>query len=88
MKTSKKTIYITEQKLWNNKHYLRGYAFLGGNVAIIRGVKSFLKETIIHEIGHLFGLNHCDDKTCIMGVDNDAYDSGDFCNKCKNQLRN
>jgi predicted Zn-dependent protease len=69
--------------LWYNRDYLRGLSFLNGNVAIIRGDKSFLEETTIHEIGHLFGLDHCSDITCIMALNNDEFDSGHFCNSCR-----
>lgn len=83
----KKTLYIVDKKLWANGDYLRGYALRGAGTLIVRGEKSFLRETIIHELGHTLGLSHCNDKTCIMAIQNDAYDSGDFCNKCKNKLR-
>jgi predicted Zn-dependent protease len=86
LNANKKTIYIVDKKLWSNGDYLRGYATRGGNTVIVRGEKSFLKETIIHELGHTLGLGHCTDKTCIMATENDAYDSGDFCNKCKSKL--
>jgi len=87
LKVNKKTLYITENKLWTNKIYLRGYSFLNGNVMIVQGDKNFLRETIIHEIGHIFGLDHCGDKTCIMAVLNDAFDSGRFCNRCLQFLK-
>lgn len=83
LKVPQKTVYVTEHRLWYNKEYLRGMAFLNGNVMIVRGDKSFLEETTIHEIGHMFGLNHCSDMTCIMAVNNDEFDSGRFCNYCQ-----
>jgi hypothetical protein len=82
LKVSNKTIYITENRLWTNKMFVRGYSFLNGNVMIVQGDNSFLKETIIHEIGHMFGLDHCGDMTCIMAINNDDFDSGKFCNRC------
>jgi predicted Zn-dependent protease len=65
---------------------LRGYTTLYGKSIFVRSNRSFLKETIIHEIGHTLGLDHCDDLTCIMAINNDTYDSGDFCNKCKSKI--
>ena len=81
-----KVLYIVDKKLWASGDYLRGYALQNGGTIIVRGDKSFLRETIIHEIGHTLGLGHCSDMSCIMAVNNDEYDSGNFCNKCKNQL--
>lgn len=76
-------IYITDKLLYDhNGTKLRGAAF-SDNIVVVRGDKSFMKETIIHEVGHLLGLNHCNDLTCVMAINNDDYDSGDFCNKCK-----
>jgi predicted Zn-dependent protease len=81
-----KTIYIVDKKLWAKGDYLRGYALRGGGTVLVRGNSSFLEETIIHELGHTLGLGHCDDLTCIMAIENDAYDSGTFCNNCKRKL--
>ena len=82
-----KTIYITENLLYdNNDILLRGTTSGDNNTIVVRGETRFLRETVIHELGHAFGLDHCEDLTCVMAVANDAYDSGDFCNKCKNNI--
>jgi predicted Zn-dependent protease len=87
LKVDSKTLYITEKELWTNRMYVRGYSFLNGNVLIVRGDKKILRETIIHEIGHIFGLDHCGDMSCIMAINNDDFDSGKFCNRCNNFLK-
>lgn len=82
-----RTVYITEELLYDNRGVLlRGTTSGDNNTIIVRGETRFLRETLIHEIGHSFGLDHCEDLTCVMAVANDAYDSGDFCNKCKNNI--
>ncbi|MGC9134276.1 archaemetzincin family Zn-dependent metalloprotease [Caldisphaera sp.] len=48
-----------------------------------------LKESI-HELGHLFGLNHCNSFNCVMNFSNKLSDvdnkSFNFCEKCKLSL--
>jgi len=48
-----------------------------------------LKEAI-HEVGHVFGLHHCDDRRCVMTFSNSLADtdlkSYDFCSRCRRQL--
>ncbi|MFX0036139.1 MAG: hypothetical protein ACFE9I_10930 [Candidatus Hermodarchaeota archaeon] len=51
-----------------------------------------IKE-IIHEIGHLIiGSNHCFNKLCVMRFSNDVKEidekSFNYCNECKQKLRN
>jgi predicted Zn-dependent protease len=87
LSTSEKTIYITEKELYDiNNNLLRGVASGNDQTIIVRGERRFMRETIIHEIGHTLGLKHCNDLTCIMSTNNDAYDSGDFCERCKEKL--
>ncbi len=49
-----------------------------------------LKETL-HELGHLFGLDHCNDPHCVMSFSNSLDDvdrkGSDFCPRCSMRLR-
>jgi len=48
-----------------------------------------LKEAV-HELGHVFGMRHCDDRRCVMAFSNSLADtdckSHDFCSRCRRQL--
>jgi len=48
-----------------------------------------LKEAI-HELGHVFGLRHCDNRRCVMAFSNSLADtdfkSHDFCSRCRRKL--
>jgi archaemetzincin len=48
-----------------------------------------IKEAI-HELGHLFGLSHCNNRLCVMHFSNSLYDTDikekRFCSDCKNNL--
>jgi hypothetical protein len=80
------TIYLTEEKLRTDNNDLRGYTTLYGKTIVVRSKKEFMRETLIHEIGHTLGLDHCNDMTCVMAINNDAEDSGDFCKKCTKSI--
>lgn len=84
-------VYVTSEPLISRSgENLRGMTHLGGTVIVLKG-GVHLKETLIHEMGHTFGLTHCDDETCIMAINNDETDSGEFCRKCRktlNEVRN
>lgn len=49
-----------------------------------------VKEAV-HELGHLFGLGHCDDRRCVMAFSNRLADTdfkiGTFCKQCEKQLQ-
>ncbi len=54
---------------------------------------SRLKKICVHELGHNFGLEHCETKTCLMQGANETIltiDNSDFslCEKCSNHLNN
>jgi hypothetical protein len=80
---SKKTLYLTNKLLVDDGVDLRGFTTINGETIIVRANRGFMKGTIIHEIGHTLGLEHCSDLTCVMATQNDEYDSGDFCENCK-----
>jgi predicted Zn-dependent protease len=84
LKEYEKTIFIVDKRLWSSGTYYRGYT--NGTTVIVRGDKSIMKETLLHEIGHTLGLGHCDNLSCIMAVNNDQWETGNFCEKCKRQL--
>ena len=48
-----------------------------------------IKE-VVHELGHTFGLPHCDDKKCVMVFSNSItdvdYKGADFCKYCSKAL--
>ena len=82
-----KVVFITNELIYNSLsgNNLRGFTQRGGKTMVIRN--KTLRTTVIHEFGHNLGLEHCKDKTCIMGAHNDKEDSGDFCNNCKIKLK-
>ena len=88
-------------------NFVFGEAYKGGRVAAIYlprlrqefyGLESnkivfherIVKESI-HELGHTFGLVHCNNKLCVMHFSNSLYDTDikgkSFCSDCKNNLR-
>jgi archaemetzincin len=90
-----------------NLNFVFGEAYRGGRVGAIYlprlrqefyGLKSdklifydrIVKEAI-HELGHAFGLLHCNNKICVMHFSNSLQDTDikgrSFCSNCKNNLR-
>lgn len=82
----KSVIYLTKRRMYdtNVRSYVRGYST--GVSLIVKINNGWAKETLIHELGHILGLPHCDNLNCIMATNNDLYDTGLFCKKCKNLL--
>lgn len=53
--------------------------------------KSRMIKEAVHELGHTFGLRHCEDKFCVMHFSNCLADTDlkgeDYCGKCKRKLK-
>jgi len=77
-----RVLYITNKKMYSSESYVRGYTLSYGKIILVKN-NEFMEKTIIHEVGHTYGLKHCDEITCVMGTFNDKYDSGEFCKNCK-----
>lgn len=50
-----------------------------------------LKKEVMHELGHVFGLNHCNNPYCVMFFSNSILDtdrkSWKYCSVCASKLR-
>lgn len=88
--------------------YIFGQAYLGGKTALISGHRLYnsryglpedldlfserLKKCMIHELGHAFGLIHCQQPGCVMlpttYVEEMDQKSERMCSSCRNKLVN
>ena len=50
-----------------------------------------MTKEAVHELGHLWGMKHCDDPGCVMFFSNSLEDtdkkSDRFCNRCQSILK-
>lgn len=87
---NKNKLLLTNEKCYSvhNKCFVNGLSESNGNITIVNEKNYIgLKRVIIHEIGHNSGLEHCDNKNCVMSIDrtNDA-NTMYFCDECKKRL--
>jgi len=102
-----KMLFISDRDAYSHDvNFIFGEAYRGGRIAVVylprlRGFyglkpdellfrERIVKEAI-HELGHSFGLPHCNNKRCIMYFSNSLYDTDfkgrAFCLSCKNNLK-
>ena len=85
LRPSNKTIYITNE--YFDDENVSGISMKNGKLVVASNTCNHLKKTIFHELGHTFGMDHCDDNKCIMGTRNIMTCNGEFCNNCKTKLK-
>ena len=95
------SLAIVNQDLYtNNATFVFGEAEVGGRVGIVSlaRLKTNIKDDlpllackeITHELGHIFGLRHCDNKRCVMSFSANLAEvekkSNKFCPDCAHSL--
>jgi archaemetzincin len=64
-------------------------SFYGGHEDEATFLERMLKEAV-HELGHTYGLKHCDDRFCVMAFSNSLMDTdtkrAEFCERCRKKL--
>jgi archaemetzincin len=101
---SGKVLAVTDQDLFIPiLTFVFGEAQLDGRYAVVstarlgepglpdpRVALERLAKEGVHELGHCFGLVHCDSPGCVMGRSSSARDvdrkRGEFCSKCRDRL--
>lgn len=91
-----KTLYLTSENITRpDKNFVFGIAYRPGTVALVsdyamKGVKSRLAKTLIHETGHNYGLKHCPKRKCVVSATDGNYDIDCqdifFCEDCAAEL--
>lgn len=89
-------VYVTNHPLCANEiktELISGYAMYYDDASVVSTYQlkqngnyriSNLQNVANHEIGHNFGLSHCDDEDCLMKVN--GTNRKEFCNNCKRKL--
>mgnify|MGYP000041110367 CR=1 FL=1 len=103
---SGRVLGIMDEDLYSDElNFIFGQAEFEGRVAIVsiyrldpkfyrkeepgKLVERAVKECL-HELGHLFGLEHCSNQKCVMSFSNTVWDvdrkSKEFCERCRQKL--
>jgi len=89
-------IYVTDHPLYDNednRKAVSGWARFYHNSCIVSSYQMIqygnynsenMVSTANHELAHNFGLEHCDNQTCLMKEK--GLDTKEFCNNCKIKL--
>jgi predicted Zn-dependent protease len=94
-----KHMFITNNLLYHNidnTNQISGLAHRDGDMSIITSYQliehqkysdEYLVRTALHELGHNFGVKHCETQDCIMSPFG-PYSKTYLCDDCTNQLNN
>jgi len=82
------TVYITNHPLVVDDGFVRGISLPDYSTVLVDGRREDLINTIIHELGHVLGLHHCENIKCVMSEDNEYDTSIKFCEHCLKEINN
>ena len=85
LRPSNKTIYITNE--YFDDENISGISMKNGKLVVASNTCNHLKKTVLHELGHTLGMDHCDNNKCVMATRNRMTCNGEFCNNCKTKLK-
>lgn len=79
-------VFVTSSDLYSNGQNVRGICY--GNQIYIQQYD--IKTSLVHEISHSFGLDHCENE-CTMNINfDDRWDSNGnpvYCQECKSKIQ-
>jgi len=89
-------MYVTDEPLCNENpnDLISGHARINcdGSVISTKEMRNnnhynstSLVHTAVHELGHNFGLSHCNNQSCIMK--SHGLDTKEFCDECKSKIK-
>lgn len=79
------TVYITNRSLMYDGIIAKGVSSPCKSTILVNGKKPEINSIVIHEVGHILGLEHCDDKNCSMSNDYSEL-SPKFCPVCNSKF--
>ena len=83
------TVYLTNHRITDEKEsHIVGLSSRSSYSIIIDGrfPTDILKTSTIHEIGHIYGLSHCENNYCVMNEDCLGLNNLKFCKKCTDTM--
>lgn len=81
-----KTFYVTNKNISLYGEHLNGAASKSRSTLIIYINSIDLSNTLKHEVGHLLGLHHCENKKCLMFEYQNKENTSKLCDICLNHI--
>jgi hypothetical protein len=77
------TIFMVNKNLIYKNFVVNGLSHIINKTIIVDGNNPDFYSTIVHELGHIYGLKHCEDNYCTMSYESTNTGSFKFCEKCQ-----